>query len=176
MRSLISENVNTKLDEIVTFCFAGNRFCDRAMSVIDVKFVMPKTEKLLHQKIAHLFPNLADVISSYQASRSCLTIYGLTPKDDSDYSTPSEFFNKLLDYMTDFESLCYDARNLASEDGDITTVVFLDKFIRTIIRLTSACILLVDKSEKYNGDWMRFDHDIEDFFDLPDFVEGKWVA
>jgi hypothetical protein len=175
LRPLISNNVDEKLDEIVTFCFFGNRLADRAMSVIDVKFVMPQTEKLLHQKIAHLFPNLGDVVSSYQASRSCLTVYGLTPKDDSDYISPKEFFDKLLDYMTDFESLCYDARNLAFEDNDMTTVVFLDKFIRTIIRLTSACILLVDKSEKYNGDWMRFDHDIEDFFDLPDFVDGKWM-
>lgn len=175
MKPLINTKINSKLDEIVTFCFFGNRLFDRGMSVLDVKFVMNQTEQILHPKLAHLFPLLADVISTYQSNRSCLTFYGETPADNTDYSSPKDFFEKALEYMTELENLCYEAKTLAEEDGDLTTSAFLSKFIRTIIRVTASCVLLNDKAEKYNGDWMRFDHDIEDFFNLPDFVNGKWV-
>lgn len=175
MRSLITNNVNTKLDEIVTYCFLGNRIADRAMSVLDIKFVMNKTSSILHEKLAHLFPQLGDVVSSYQSSRNCLTIYGETPRDDSDYFTPKEFFEKMLDYMTELESLCNDAYVLSEEESDFTTSSFLQKFIRILIPVTNQCILLVDKAEQYNNDWMRFDHDIEDFIILKSLVNGKWV-
>jgi len=174
LRSLIPENVNKKLDEIVTMCFLGNRIADRAMSVMDVKFSMNKSSELLHQKLAHLFPLIGDIASSYQSARNCLTFYGDTPADGTDYNSPQEFFEKLLDYMTDLESLCYESCQLAKEESDFTTSAFLHKFIRMLIPITNQCILLADKGKAYNGDWMRFDHDVDDFVILGEFNKG-WV-
>lgn len=167
MRSLISESVNKELDGIVKTLFAGNRICDRGMSILSIKFVMNKTVSFLHSRLAHLYPKLADVVSDYQGDRNCLTVYGETPLDATDYESPSDFFERILEYMEDLESQCYDVLNKAQEDSDITTVVFLQKFIDMLIPVTSQCLLLVDKCEKYNNDWMRFDHDIEDFITLP---------
>ncbi len=175
MRSLIPDNVNNKLNEIVTFCFVGNRICDRAMSVLDVKFVMNKTSEILHERLAHLFPKIADVVSTYQGSRNCLTIYGETPLDATDYTSPQEFFEKILDYMVELESLCYETCSLAMDESDITTVSFLQKFIRIISHITHQCILLSDKGNAYNGDWMKFDHDIDDMIVLSTFQNGKFI-
>lgn len=175
MKSLIPDSINSKLNEIVTLCFVGNRICDRAMSVLDVKFTMNKTASILHEKLAHLFPKIADVVSTYQGSRNCLTIYGATPLDDTEYKSPAEFFDKILEYMNDLEALCCNTYTLALEESDITTLSFLQKFIRILARITNQCILLSDKSDTYNNDWMKFDHDIDDMIILPDFQNNRFV-
>ena len=169
---LITDRVNSKLNDIVTKCFTGNRVCDRAMSVLDVKFVMNQTSGILHEKLAHLFPLIADFVSEYQSERNCLTVYGFTPLDDTEYRSPQEFFEKILDFMTDLESLCYESYSLAIDDDDITTASFLLKFIKMLSHITNQCILLVDKGKAYNNDWMRFDHDIDDMIVLPDIVSN----
>lgn len=174
MGALISESVNKKLDEIVTFCFLGNRISDRAMSVLDVKFVLPNTASILHNKLAHLFPQLADVVSEFQGSRNCLTVYGMTPLDDTDYLSPQSFFVKILEYMQDLESLCFDTRDVAKEDRDYATLSFIDDFIELLIPVTKQCLLLVDKGDAYAGDWMKFDHDIDKFIVLGSLVDGEW--
>jgi ferritin len=165
LRSLINENINNGLNDIVTKLFEGNRICDRAMSVLSVKFAMNKTVDNLHPKLAHLYPKLADVISDYQGARNNLTVYGATPLDSIDYNSPQEFFEKILDYQNDLEALVTEIRDRAENDPDITTKSFLEKFLIDLIPVTSQCLLLVDKGEAYK-DWMLFDANVEDFIIL----------
>jgi hypothetical protein len=172
LKSLIDDNVNNGLNDIIKQCFLGNRICDRAMSVLSVKFVLPKAVGLLHPKLAHAFPKVADLISDFQNDRNTLSAYLETPTDVTDYQSPTEFFQRILDFMTDLESLCYDVLGKASDESDMTTAVFLQDFIRVLIPITAQCLLLVDKAEAYNGDWMRFDHDSSDFITLP-IMQGK---
>jgi hypothetical protein len=172
LRSLIIDNVNNGLNDIVKTLFLGNRICDRAMSILSVKFAMNNTVNLIHPKLAHIYPKLADVVSDYQGDRNCLTVYGDTPLDNMDYVSPQDFFERILDYMIDLESQCYEVLNKAQDESDITTVIFLQNFINTLIPVTSQCLLFVDKCEAYKGDWMSFDHNIEDFITLSDFA-GK---
>lgn len=164
MRPLIPDKLNGRLDEIVTKCFEGNRIADRGMTILSVKFAMNKTESRLHPKIAHLFPALADKVSEFQGARNNLTFYGLTPADNSDYSKPLDFFEKILSYMNDLETLVSDVLDEAREE-DTSTYVFLEEFMRSLIPLTSQCLLLVDKAELYQ-DNMLFDHHIDDFIIL----------
>lgn len=165
MKPLISENINSKLDEIVTKCFEGNRLSDRGMSILAVKFAMNKSEAILHQKVAHLFPALADQVSGYQGSRNNLTFYGITPADNTDYSNPLEFFDKLYYYMLDLETLVCETIDSIDKE-DYFTKAFLLEFTRTISKVTEQCQLLLDKATLFNGDWMAFDHRIEDFIIL----------
>jgi len=162
MRPLIPEQINKKLDEIVTKCFEGNRIADRGMSVLGVKFAMNKTEEVLHEKLAHFFPKLADVVSSFQGSRNNLTFYGATPADNSDYSHPLEFFERLLDYMMDLETLISEGVELSMKE-DIPTFSFLVSFSRQIAQVTNQCLLLLDKAELYKDDCKTFDERIESF-------------
>lgn len=165
MKSLIPDQVNSALDSIVTKCFEGNRIADRGMSILSVKFAMNNTEKILHPKLAHLFPMLADMVSGFQDGRGALTAYGFTPEDISDYETPLDFFNKILNYCQDLEGLISESIEISSS-SDIVTYVFLIKFLRKVSRVTAQCLLLVDKAEIYNDDHMAFDHRIEDFIIL----------
>lgn len=165
-QSLIKDSVNAKLDELVKKFFLGNRIFDRAMSVLDVKFVMPKTVSILHPKLAHLFPSLADKISTYQSDRNALTVYGETPLDNSDYNSPQEFFIRMVAYMAEVEFLCGEICEIAMENNDHTTKAFIDSFLVSIIPVTKQLILLADKSEKFGSDLMMFDHIVEDFIIL----------
>jgi ferritin len=165
MKPLINDKVNNKLNEIVKKLFEGNRILDRCMTEFSVKFAMNNTEGQLHPKLAHLYPKLADVISDYQSARDCLTIYGETPLDDSDYNSPLDIFNKILEYQEDLESLVAESIDTAKEDSDYTTKVVLDKFLLDIVPVMNQILLLVDKAESYK-DWMMFDADIEKFIIL----------
>lgn len=164
MKPLISDILNSKLDEIVTKCFEGNRIADRGMSILAVKFAMNKSESILHAKVAHLFPALADIVSGYQDSRNCLTFYGTTPSDRSDYVSPLEFFDKLYYFMLDLESLISETIDMAEEDH--FTHAFLFEYSREIAKLTAQCQLLLDKATFHKDDWMAFDHRIEEFIIL----------
>lgn len=162
MRALIPDGLNSALDKIVAKCFEGNRIADRGMSILSVKFVMNKTEKILHERLAHLFPALADVVSEFQNSRNNLTVYGVTPRDSSDYDSPLAFFETMLGFMMELEGLIIEVIG-ESFSEDTPTFAFLSGFlVDKIVPVTAQCLLLVDKAEKYN-DWMLFDHNIEDF-------------
>jgi len=165
MPSLISEQTNTKLDELVTLFFAGNRLADRGMSELDVKFCMNKTSAILHSKVAHLFPMLADTVSEYQSSRNNKTIYGITPRDETEYASPMEFFKKLLEFVIEIETFIFECYETAKEDDDFVTKSFLESFILEVSPLTKQCLLLVDKCGLYD-DMMLFDHNVKDFIVL----------
>jgi hypothetical protein len=172
LRSLINNDVNNSLNNIIGECFALNRLCDRGMSELAVKFAMNNTVNLAHPRIAHIFPKIADVISDYQGDRDAISGYPETPLDETDYATPTSFFERLLDGVTDLESLCYDVLSKAQDDSDITTVVFLQSFINLLIPITGQCLLLVDKCELYANNWAMFDADAELFITLP-IMTGK---
>lgn len=165
MKSLIEDKVNEKLNEVVKKCFLLNRIMDRGMSILAVKFAMNNTVNQIHPKLAHLYPKLADNVSDYQGARDCLTVYGETPLDDSDYTTPLDFFNKILEYQEELEANVSEGIETAKEEMDFMTKVFMDSFLLSLIPVTNQILLLVDKAESYK-DWMMFDADIEKFIIL----------
>jgi hypothetical protein len=167
LRSLIDGNLNSKLNDIVKTLFQGNRIFDRGMSVLTIKFNLQKTVSMIHPRLAHLYPKLADVISDYQADRDTETIYGLTPLDESDYNVPLEFFEKVLEYQENLESLVTEVIDESNSSGDKTTKVFLEKFLLDLIPVTAQLLLLVDKCEAYGDQMQLFDSNVEDFITLP---------
>ena len=102
------------------------------------------------------------MVSGFQGSRNNLTVYGVTPLDSSDYSHPLDFFEKLLEYMMDLESLISEGIELSMHD-DAITFSFLLGFIKQVSNVTNQCLLLVDKAELYKDDCKSFDERIESF-------------
>ena len=110
---LISKDIKTSLEKIISHCFYGNRILDRMCSILSVTFVMPITSNILHHNLAHLYPLLADDISDYMDSRDCTTIYGETPIGDQEYDTVLDCFNKILEINLRLESLIKESIVLA---------------------------------------------------------------
>ena len=163
---LLTTEVKAVLEEIVAKCFYNNRMLDRIVSILSVKFVMPVTGDIIHHRLAHLYPNIADLVSDYMAERNCTTIYNETPAGNQDYDSPLDCFNYMLELNLDLENIVKKAIKVSHDEGDYTTTVFLDSFLRMLIPITDDMLLLVDKATMYgnsNLSWMKYDNDIEDF-------------
>lgn len=163
---LITSNVKNALESIISHCFYANRMLDRMCSLISVTFVMPNTSDIIHHKLAHLYPLLADDISGYMDGRDCTTIYGETIRGDQEYDNYIECFKSMLEINLKLESLIKEAIMVAQQDSDYTTKVFLENFLLKIVPITQTVLLLTDKAEMYgesNINSMRFDDDITDF-------------
>ena len=166
MEGLLTGEIKESLEKIVSHCFYANRITDRICSILSVSFVMPNTSNIIHHKLAHRYPVLADGISDYMDSRDCTTIYGETPRGDQEYGSYLDCFNKILEVNLDFERLVKEAIETAIKAGDYTTKIYLENYLLNIIPITKDILTLVDKAEMYgnnNSGTMKFDHDISDF-------------
>ena len=73
----------------------------------------------------------------------------------------------MLELNLDLENIVKKAIKISDDNGDYTTKVFLDSFLRKLILITDDILLLVDKAEMYGNShmsWMKYDNDIEDFY------------
>ena len=148
---LISEKLNNMLCEIVGECFAINRMLDRGMSLLDTKFAMKNTAALLHPGLAHVFlgSKFADGIGDYIGSRNNLVYYPATPIGDKDYIAPLEFVKDFYTHMINLQTMTYDAIDEAVEEGDYSTKVFLDGFLKNIVEYTDIAQTLIDVFNSY---------------------------
>ena len=148
---LISEKLNNMLCEIIGECFAINRMLDRGMSLLDTKFAMKNTAALLHPGLAHAFlgSKFADGIGDYIGSRNNLVYYPATPIGDKDYIAPLEFVKDFYTHMINLQTMTYDAIDEAVEEGDYSTKVFLDGFLKNIVEYTDIAQTLIDVFNSY---------------------------
>lgn len=148
---LISEKLNNMLCEIIGECFAINRMLDRGMSLLDTKFAMKNTAALLHPGLAHVFlgSKFADGIGDYIGSRNNLVYYPATPIGDKDYIAPLEFVKDFYAHMINLQTMTYDAIDEAVEEGDYSTKVFLDGFLKNIVEYTDIAQTLIDVFNSY---------------------------
>ena len=148
---LISEKLNNMLCEIIGECFAINRMLDRGMSLLDTNFAMKNTAALLHPGLAHVFlgSKFADGIGDYIGSRNNLVYYPATPIGDKDYIAPLEFVKDFYTHMINLQTMTYDAIDEAVEEGDYSTKVFLDGFLKNIIKYTDFEKTLIDVFNSY---------------------------
>ena len=148
---LISEKLNNMLCEIIGECFAINRMLDRGMSLLDTKFAMKNTAALLHPGLAHVFlgSKFADGIGDYIGSRNNLVYYPAAPIGDKDYIAPLEFVKDFYTHMINLQTMTYDAIDEAVEEGDYSTKVFLDGFLKNIVEYTDIAQTLIDVFNSY---------------------------
>ena len=148
---LISEQLNNMLCAIIGECFAINRMLDRGMSLLDTKFAMKNTAALLHPGLAHVFlgSKFADGIGDYIGSRNNLVYYPATPIGDKDYIAPLEFVKDFYTHMINLQTMTYDAIDEAVEEGDYSTKVFLDGFLKNIVEYTDIAQTLIDVFNSY---------------------------
>ena len=139
------------LCEIIGECFAINRMLDRGMSLLDTKFAMKNTAALLHPGLAHVFlgSKFADGIGDYIGSRNNLVYYPATPIGDKDYIAPLEFVKDFYTHMINLQTMTYDAIDEAVEEGDYSTKVFLDGFLKNIVEYTDIAQTLIDVFNSY---------------------------
>lgn len=167
MENLVSKLTQEALMEFVKQCFAMNRFLDRAVSVLGVKFAMNQLADLVHHGLAHAYPNLSDT-----AGEKCLeaynisVIYGETPRGDEDYSTVSECIRAINKRTIDFQTLTMGVCKIAHDNNDLQVYADMLDILKKVNEYVTQTILLEDKIEVYGNNIAAYDHDVKDFWIL----------
>lgn len=152
--NLISEELNSLLNNLVGKCFKLNRLLDRGMSLLNVRWGMFKSSELLHPALAHAFlgDKFADSISDYQGSRNNETIYPETIIGNQNYENYLEFFKLILNEMLTFSDDIENAIDAAINDGDNVTKLFLNGLLFRLVPYVEQMQDLVDLANDYGTD------------------------
>ena len=165
---IVSEATQKALTEIIGQCFRENRYLDRLVSVLGVKFAYNNTADLIHHGIAHYFPALSDQIGEKCLERYNIPVYyEATPSGGQDYSSVNEIIKDLEERMIDFQSALMGVCRIAQDNGDIHVYVDMLDMLEDFNEIVEQAILLSDKIDAYNGS-ISYDAHIKEHFWLLD--------
>ena len=148
---LVTENTQKVLIELIGRCFAENRYTDRLVSVLGVKFAYNNTADLIHQHIAHMYPALADEIGEKTLERYNIPVfYPATPEG-----------GRTINFQIALMGAC----KIAQENGDIHVYADLLDMLEDYNKVVEQAILLSDKIDVY-GTNPSYDNHIKGFWFL----------
>lgn len=164
----VTEKTIEALYALITECFKQNRFLDRFVSVLGVKFACNQSAGLIHKNIAHYFPVLSDAIGGRTLERYNIAVkYGATPAGEQEYASVTEMMRILEDDMIAFQNLYMGAMKIAWNNNDLQVYTDLGDLLEGVNEIVEQVILLNDKIGYYGEDRiMSFDHDIDKFWIL----------
>lgn len=167
---LISDNMTKELETLSGMLFTGNSIVDNMSYSLKTKFIMPRTSDIVHLHIAHILPLLSDEIVDYADSRGVKFYRPQVPSSKKEYDDIRYIFSDLQQYMVDTEKLICAVIDLAEEEKDRPTKIFLDKFLINFTKYTKMSMELYDFVEK-NGttpkDCMFMDFSINHYMGIP---------
>ena len=156
----ISFKTSESLDLLVGKAFDLNRSFDRAVSIMQYKWCMPQAADIIHHKLAHLFPLLADLISGFKDNWNFTTVYPETHKDDRDYANLLEMMTILENEVLDFYEMVKMVYKIAEEESDFNAMAMLIDFMNKLTIIVSQMYTLKDKAEQMPTGWDIFDNHI----------------
>ena len=161
----VTQNTIDALYELITEAFKMNRWLDRWVSVLGVKFAMNNTAQLCHKVgFAHYYPTLSDAIGDSCLERYNVDVqYGATPEGKEDYNDPKSMIIQLRDKVLEFQTLYMGAMKIAFENNDFHVYTALSEQMEDLSLRSEEAILMVDKLSIYN-DMGSYDAHIKDYF------------
>lgn len=161
----VKQSTIEALYEIIGECFKLNRWLDRWVSVLGVKFAMNNTAKLLHQGVAHFYPSFSDKIGESCLERYNIMVeYASTPEGKEDYDDPTQMFQMLEDKIVTFQNMFMAAEKVAWANDDLQVFGELNNLMLELNPITEQVVLLNDKAGIYHGNFASLDADIEENF------------
>ena len=133
--ALIDVELGKLMNVVSQKLFKANAIMDCVSSRMDTVFGMPKVSEILHYKIAHKFPLLADIITEYLGKRNYAVYYGLIPQIDYRYDKPSEYFWEFVNIMGEIRDDINTAIEQAEKVKDYSASDVLASFLSEHIDL-----------------------------------------
>jgi len=143
---LIDNRTIKEINLISQQCFWLNRVTDRAVSVLSIKFGMPITANIIHQKLAHKYPLLADDVNEILDMFNEYTDYLETPADVRDYEDIVELFQSILDENIKLYDMVRNAIFVCRETTDVNVETHLLDFLEDVNEYVAQTITLRDKA------------------------------
>ena len=116
--SLIDNRLGEAMNVVSQKLFKANAVLDCISSRLDTVFGIPKASDILHHRLAHKFPLLADIITGYLGKRNYAVYYGLIPQINYRYEKPSEYFWEYVNIMGEIRDDMNNALQLADTVKD----------------------------------------------------------
>lgn len=159
----LSNKTSEALDEIVGGFFSLNRSFDRAVSVMQNKWAMPQAADIVHNNLAHLFPLLGDVVSSFKDNWNVDTIYPETHRDARDYKDLSDMMSTLERECGEVYQMIKLTYQVAKDEGDINACAMLFGLVEKMTKVMGQVLTLKDKAEQMPIEYDKYDAHIDDW-------------
>lgn len=169
--ALIDNELGQSMNVVSQKLFKANAVMDCISSRIDTVFGMPKASEILHHRIAHKFPLLADIITEYLAKRNYAVYYGMIPQINYRYETPSEYFWEFVNIMGEIRDDIQKALEVADKVKDYAASDVLASFLSEYIDLyTKQAFIIYYQSmqEEEKGNLSSFNSHFEDLMIIPE--------
>lgn len=165
---IVSKPTQDAIFELIKAAYSANRFLDRCVSVLNVKFAMNQTADRIHHGIAHWFPALSDEIGSQCLERYNISvIYGETPSGAENYNRASDIIAEVERSVIDFQTMFMGVCKIALDNNDIHVYADLLDMLEDVNEVVEQVILLNDKMAVYGDERIgAYDHDVPDFWIL----------
>ena len=163
--ALIDNELGKLMNVVSQKLFKANAVMDCISSRMDTVFGMPKASEILHHRIAHKFPLLADIITEYLGKRNYAVYYGLIPQIDYRYEKPSEYFWEFVNIMGEIRDDINNAIVMADAVRDYAASDVLASFLSEYVDLyTKQAFILYYQSmeEEEKGNLSSFNSHFED--------------
>ena len=166
----VSKATIDALYELITECFQYNRWFDRFVSVLGVKFACNNLASKIHPSYAHWFPVASDFLGDKcLETYNIMVEYGATDAGKQDYMSVTDMIYQMQEKVIDFQNMISAVAKIAFENNDLQIYAEIMVLLRAYrIRVENA-ILLNDKIGYYTeANIIKFDHDVETFWHIDD--------
>lgn len=157
---LISKQTSEALIEVYGVFFDLNATLDVASSIMMNKWTMPQASDIVHHRLSHLMPLLADQISEIQDNYNIVTYRPEVHRDFRDYDNLKDMFETILTEFADAYNMIKMCNKIADEQGDFNVHGDLVNFIKKFNIVIGQIITLRDKSLLLPDDYITFDRQI----------------
>jgi len=158
---MLSDKTSEALDYLVGAYFDLNRTFDRAVSVMEVKFAMPNAANIIHHKLAHLWPLMADVVSDFKHQWSVMAVYPETHRDARDYDNLEDMMGVLLKETLDVYEIIKQTYAIAKDEHDFNANAMLQNLMQDMNKVIAQVIVLDDKAKQMSTDFDNYDKHID---------------
>lgn len=158
---MLSDKTSEALDYLVGAYFDLNRTFDRAVSVMEVKFAMPNAANIIHHKLAHLWPLMADVVSDFKHRWNVAAVYPETHRDARDYDNLEDMMGVLLKETLDVYEIIKQTYAIAKDEHDFNANAMLQNLMQDMNKVIAQVIVLDDKAKQMPTDFDNYDRHID---------------
>lgn len=169
-KSLITDEMNNKINEISQACFNGNSLIDNIVYNLDIIFNMPTTQDIIHHSLAHQLPLIADKFADIQTFQNSKPSRLSVQENTKVYTSFVDCFKDISNYFNNqLIPKIKECILFSEEDGDITTKIMLENELVSLNIFVKQSIIWEQKAIDYDNfsTSMEFDKDFESFTIIP---------
>lgn len=157
---LINKETTEALTTLYGAFFDMNASLDVCSSIMINKWSMPQAGDIVHHKLSHLMPLLADDISKIQDNYNVVTYRPEVHRDFRDYNNLSDMFETMLKEFSEIYEMIKLTIDVALTHKDYNVHSDLIEFIRKFNIVMAQMITLRDKSIQMPTSYDTFDRHI----------------